>query len=596
MKQVSRKTPGKSGRRWGTVAFALIAVFALLAAACGSDGDGGDDDASEETTPTAETTTTTSAAPPPDDGGDGGTDTGTDSGTDSGTDGGEDSGSDDGGGSGTDVASDTSEDSGCDVEPYQDPRGQLFQAYQDQIDRCHPFQSLDSFCVAHDSPEPLADPDPDDSGIDEDSITFVHLRTELEDLASIGFATPVGDPTKMFETFTWYVNEVCGGIYGRMIDLRLVEVPATGSDVDAQRNAACIKSTEDFNGVFVLNSTGFQGSANLCLVEEHYAAFISTQSQVAEWVERGEDRLIVLSPTQEENLQFLTSALIEDGALDGKTIAVVAPNTPGQAESTEGGLVTPLRDGGFNVPVFDILDCAGGPTCTGGMAESVGNLIDENVEVLFMTLNVISAPQYVREMVNQGFEPGDITFYNSDYNSQAGNLVTSKIVQFGGPEAGNLYNGTLIVDDSDPAIILDPDYVEPPFNKMCHDTYVEYHENVPGNEDLADPPHYPVNADAATEYGMVGTVCTEMRIALRAVYDAGPNPTREQIYDALKNLGAIDFSNMTPNSIRPGKPQTPDAVHRYRFTYPCDEFAEYATDQNTCLVNVENDEWIPAPR
>ena len=329
MKQVSRKTSGKSGRRWSTVAFALIAVFALVAAACGSDDD---DDATPEVT-TTEATTTTTAAPPPDDGGDGGTDTGTDSVTDSSTDssteGGEDSGSDGGGDSATDAVASTSEDSGCDVEPYQDPRGQLFQTYQDQIDRCHPFQPLDSFCVAHDSPEPLADPDPDDSGIDEDSITFVHLRTELEGLASIGFATPVGDPTKMFETFTWYVNEVCGGIYGRMIDLRLVEVPSTGSDVDAQRNAACIKATEDFNGVFVLNSTGFQGSANLCLVEEHNTAFISTQSQVAEWVERGEDRLIVLSPTQEENLQFLTSALIEDGALDGRTIAVVAPNTPG---------------------------------------------------------------------------------------------------------------------------------------------------------------------------------------------------------------------------------------------------------------------------
>ena len=585
MKQVSRKTSGKSGRKWSMVVFALVAVFALLAAACGSDDDATTDEPTTTTQapPATEATTTTTAAPSGGDDGDGG-------GTDSGGDTGEgESGSTDGGEEG-----DPGVESAPECEPYQDPRGGIFQEFQNEFDRCHPFQSLDAFCLSHDVPD--VERVATDDGITADSISIVHLRTELEGLASIGFATPIGDPTKMFETFVWYVNNVCGGVNGRMLELHLVEVPATGNDVDALRNSACIEATEDRQGVLILNSSGFQGSANLCLVEDHYSAFISTQGQLQEWVDRGEGRLVTLSPTLDESGRFLIQRLLETGELEGKTIGVVVPDTPGQQEAAQAGLVDPLREAGIEITVFDVLGCAGGPACTEGMSESVSNMLDEGVDVLLPGLNVISLPQYLAEMVRQGFEPGDITFYNSDFNSQAGNLVTSKIVEFGQASAGELYNGTLIVDDADTAAFMRPDYEETPFTKMCHDTYVEYHENAPGNEELDDPPHDPTDPDQNSPYGMVATVCTEMRIALRALYDAGPNPTRDDIYSALENLGAIDSNNMLPFSIRPGKPQASDAVHSTRFSYPCEAGERFATGAGTCIVDVENDEWVLVER
>ena len=586
MKQVSRNTSGKSGRKWGMVVFALVAVFALLAAACGSDDD---DDATPETTTTTEAPPASEAAPtsdavqPPDDGDD-------DGGGDASGDGGD---TGEAGSGGSEEGSDGAE-SATECPPYQDSRGGIFQEFQNEFDRCHPFQSLDSFCLSHDAPD--VERVATDDGITADSISIVHLRTELEDLASIGFATPIGDPTKMFETFVWYVNNECGGVNGRMLDLSLVEVPATGSDVDALRNAACIEATEDRQGVLILNSSGFQGSANLCLVEDHYSAFISTQGQLQEWVDRGEGRLVTLSPTLDESGRFLIQRLLQTGELEGKTIGIVVPDTPGQQEAAQAGLVDPLEEAGMEIAVLDVLGCAGGPTCTEGMSESVSNMLDEGVDVLFPALNVISLPQYLAEMARQGFEPGDITFYNSDFNSQAGNLVTSKIVEFGQTAAGELYNGTLIVDDADTAAFIRPDYEETPFNKMCHDTYVEYHENAPGNEELDDPPHDPRDPAQNSPYGMVATVCTEMRIALRALYDAGPNPTRDDIYSALENLGAIDSNNMLPFSIRPGKPQASDAVHTTRFSYPCEAEERFATESGTCIVDVENDEWILVER
>ena len=48
-------------------------------------------------------------------------------------------------------------------------------------------------------------------------------------------------------------------------------------------------------------------------------------------------------------------------------------------------------------------------------------------------------------MINQGYGPGDVQFYNSDFNSQADDLVSGKVNEFGGDAAGELYNGTIIV-------------------------------------------------------------------------------------------------------------------------------------------------------
>lgn len=540
----------------------VLLGVALVAASCG--GDSGDEVGITTTTevPVANTTATTAAAKVP--------------AADS---------------EPTDVmpSSTTETGGGCD-ETFQDPRGGIFQEHQDKIDRCHPFQSLDAFCLSQDTPDvPL---EATDRGITEDSISFVHLRTTLEDLASLGFATDVGDPTKMFETFVWYVNNVCGGVHGRQIDLSLIEVPPTGSDVDALRNAACIEATEDRDAVIVLNSTGFSGTANLCFAEQDpKVAFISSQNMQLEYLERGEGRLIALALALEESLQFLAQAVIAEGLLEGKTVGVLGTDSPGEGGEVVENFVSLLRDAGVNVAVYDTIGCAGGLMCTDGTTESVSNLIEKNVDVLFPTLNTLSLPNYIGEMVRQGFEPGDITFYNSNAASQARDIVASKIVQFGGEDAGRLYNGTVIIDEADTGARLEDDYAPAKFNQMCYDTYLEHHENVLGNEDLNDPPHDAYDPDENTPFGMVAQVCAFMRVALRAVYDAGPNPTREDIYGALLNLGPIDSNGMFPHTIRPGKTQSADVIHKMIFTYPCAAGEEFATDQGTCIVNAPDDEW-----
>ena len=472
---------------------------------------------------------------------------------------------------------------------FDDPRDGLFDEYQASMDRAdHPFMQIDAFCNAH---NPATDRVATDTGIEADSIKITHIRSKLEDFAAIGFGTDVGDPAEMFETFVTYVNEQCGGIRGRMIDLHTIHVDVLGDQLDEIRNAACIEAIEDNDAVIIVNSSGFQGSATLCIVEEHKTAFITVQPLPEEFMNRSGGRLIAMTPTAEESLGWQARDLIARGELDGKTVGIAAPDTPGQYEAVEAGLVNVLRDNGVNVAVFDKIGCGGTVACTEGAVDTVGRFRSEGVDVVFNVLNVISAPLFLVEMLNQGFQPGDVQFYASDFNSQAAEIVSSKVVQFGGEAAGALYNGARIMDSRDVGAYRLAGYEPRAFNEMCADLYGA-HSPSGANHESED------RHDGNSRYGMVGSVCSVLRTALRALYDAGDNPTRADIYAALGNLGTIDTNEMVPGSIRPDKTRVPDVFHNLVFEFPCTKpyplpVPGFEESGGVCIYPI--DEYQPAP-
>ncbi len=480
------------------------------------------------------------------------------------------------GGDPAEPSADEGGESGPPPNFHDDPRGGILADFQRGFDRDHPFGSLDAFCLPHDAPaEALR---ATGAGIEADTITFVHMRTQLEELVALGFAVPIGDPTDMVDTYTRIVNERCGGVWGRQIDLRLVEVAALGvggQDIDTLRNAACIEATEGHDAVIVMNTTTFAGTAQLCITEEHDSVLIGHEALPAEYVRRGGGRLLTTATTLEEILNALAKYVIDTGALEGRRAGIVAPNTPGEAEAVESSLLATLEAAGVDVPVFDIIDCGGTSICTGGMAESVQRLVEEGVDVLFPTLNAISLPAYINEMVTQGFEPGDVQFYNSDFNSQGNEVVAGLIVTFGGAAAGDLYDGTVLLVNTDQGRFRDPDWDPAAFGEMC---MREYRENSPLGEDYN--PRDPVETN---KYGMLGLVCSVYRVALRALYDAGPNPTRAGIFGALENLGPVDLPAMLPASLAPGKWTMGDSLQPVTFRYPC-PFEGLGTATGFCLV------------
>ena len=473
-------------------------------------------------------------------------------------------------------SAETGGDGGPPANFYADSRGGIFVDFQRGFDRDHPFGSLDAFCLPHDPP--AEERRATDAGIGADSITLVHMRSQIEELVSSGFAVDVGDPTDMFDTLTRIVNERCGGVWGRWIDLRLVEVSALGAggvDIDTLRNAACIEATENHDGVIVMNATTFAGTAQLCITEEHDSVLIGHEPLREEYLRRGAGRLFTTATTLEEILGALAAYVVDTGALEGRRVGVVAPNTPGEAEAVEGSLVAALESAGVDVRVFDVLDCAGTSFCVVGMAESVQRLVEEDVDVLFPTLNAVSLPGYINEMVTQGFAPGDVQIYNSDFNSQGNEVVADLILTFGGSAAGELYDGTILLVTTDQGRFRDPAWEPSAFGEMC---MREYRENSPLGEDY--DPRDPVDTN---KYGILSLVCSVYRVALRALYDAGPNPGRADVFAALEDLGPVDLAFMLPGSLAPGKWAMGDSLQPVTFRYPC-PVEGLGTRNDICLL------------
>ena len=47
-----------------------------------------------------------------------------------------------------------------------------------------------------------------------------------------------------------------------MLSLETIEVSLFGPTTQEERNAACLEAVDDFDAVFILNSSGFQGSVS----------------------------------------------------------------------------------------------------------------------------------------------------------------------------------------------------------------------------------------------------------------------------------------------------------------------------------------------
>ncbi len=524
----------------------IACVFALVATACAG-----------ESTSTEESPSTTAAEaespevtdPPPEGGDDG-----------------------DGGDSGGEEPAEPTE---SEAEPAfaEDFHGGVFADFQASFDRnSDPFTSLEALCLPH---EAAADRTDSMRGITADTIEVGHMRNKLEDAVALGFGIPVGDPHEMFELFIGYINEECGGIRGRQLELSLGEFSPLDQSAEAL-TSACLAVTEDAASVVVMNSTGYNATGALCVAEEHETVMIGGTGLASDIIERGEGRILSTQQTLGQASKNLVNKAVADGILDGTKIAVVYPDTPGIPEVVEGELIPALDAAGFSPAVTEVVGCDGGTVCAAGLVEVVGKLKGEEITAVFAPFNILSLPGFVQEMATQGFAPGEVTFLQSNFNSQAGDLVSSKVAANGGVAAAELYNGAYIVDSAYTGLHNVTDTV-PPFNQMCLDTYAGAGGNGGAMYD------YFSQVDN-TPAGMVGSVCSQIRLMARILYHAGDNPTPESILEAIKNMGPIDISGMLPGKVDGGTNGAEFWVQSLRWTFPC-EYPEPYDENDTCIVS-----------
>ena len=210
---------------------------------------------------------------------------------------------------------------------------------------------------------------------------------------------------------------------------------------------------------------------------------------------------------------------------------------------------------------------------------------DSGITAFFNVMGILTAPGYLDEMVAQGFEPGDVQFFATDFNSQASELVSGQIAN--SPASGELYDGAIIVDFRDTGLYRADGYQPTPFQEMCIAVY---------NENNTVGATHAWNDEGDSAYGMAVSVCNIVRTAVRGIYDAGENPTRADIETAMNNLGPIDHSAMIPASITTGKGQMPDVVQTLDFSFPCTQPIPYLRANGDPVCITGRGDFRPAPR
>jgi hypothetical protein len=444
------------------------------------------------------------------------------------------------------------------------------------------FTGTDAFCAPAEE-EPAEAPTASDDGITADSITLAHIRLMLEDLEEIGFAVDLGDQNAYAQAFVDIVNEECGGINGRQIDLQQVEVPVPGfaPDADAVAQEACIRVAEEDRAVAAWSNSGVGVPLAGCLTGPNDVVFATTYDLSSTDFEESDGRLFSTSHSPTDILRY--AALELGPELEGKRIGIVHGDTDPDPQVAEEGLVATLEEQGLDVVRVDTIGCPDGPPCTEGLIESAQGMLADEVDVMFPLLDTTSLPGYLAELVTQGAEPGDIQFYNTSFLAQDSELVTGKIIEFGGEDAANLYNGAIFISGAQSGQQREEGFTPDPFTQMCNEAYAE----VTG-EPVYDPQ---AGDDEARFYSSVSGHCAFVRMLARAIEAAGPNPTREDIAAAFGNLGDVDLGEGAPGSFTPGKPTAPDAITRLVFEYPC----EIETDTETGHCVQSEGDFLPLP-
>ena len=414
-------------------------------------------------------------------------------------------------------------------------------------------------------------------GITEEAVTITHLRTRLEELTRLGFGTEAGNEASIFEAFVQIVNEECGGLHGRRLDLRLVEVSALGGagvDIDTLRNAACLEAVKTIPAVIVLNISGLAGTASRCIAVDNRTAYLSVDPQPSSIIDSADGRVLIGSFAAEQALELMVASAHQAGWLDNQRIAVVLADTPTQLQSAEVGLLDTLRRFGHDPTVY-IVGCDGTVWCRTGLDGAVSKMAAQPPDVLFPALNAVSFPELVVAMNATGMTKPLII--QSGFSQHGTDTAAELVLRYGGPQAALFYNGAVVVDHRDTGRHRLSGYTPPPFDEMCNDAYSRISGQL-----RADP----FQRDNAV-YETVVRACAMIRYVAIALYNAGPNPTRRAVHEALELLGDVDAPGMLGGSFGSGKASRPDMVWVLAYEYPCAHGPGYRNsgdEPGGCLV------------
>ena len=452
---------------------------------------------------------------------------------------------------------------------YVDPRGPIFLAFQESLDRTSRFSGLDSFCRMG-SADPIDAPTPVEAGITAESIVIAQIDTRLNELVKVGFGVPVGDPGAMVAAFVDVVNEACGGINGRSLELRTIGVSALGGgdlDIDTLREAACLEAVEIHEAVVVLAATPIPGTAAGCLTRRHRVSHLAVRGISDLDLIQGQGLLHSIEVGDRTGLSLALGAAIDRGLLVGATIGVVIPDSPQRSDDLMAAVDHALAEVDMTSNRYQI-GCEGTTTCQVGLDTAVAAMVADGVDVVVPLVDMTSLPWLILEMLEQQMPRPQ--FVLSGLDGQGLDAVASRIAEFGGPTAGAYYDGALVVDGSATGAQRLDDAERRPFDRLCVEAWAEVEGvAVPTVESAADDVHR-----------TVVEACSLVRWVARAVEAAGPDPSRLALQVALAGVGPIDVPDMRPTTVDGRRWRT---VQVRRYEYPCAHGVGFGASAG-CLV------------
>ena len=393
-------------------------------------------------------------------------------------------------------------------------------------------------------------------GITEKSISIVNIKTPKDELQTFGFENFDGDTSEIFSTFIKILNEECGGFHGRKIELEeITTFPLEAFDIDTSTlgTIACLNATKDIPSVIVVDISQFSGPLEDCVVNEQKTALITTKVSSNRNVTSSDNRLLIDSFSSEQALSLMLLLAEEQGLLTDKSIAVVADDSLGNYESVITGLVEPLRELNYKAE-FHLINCEGGIFCNTGIDRVIDSFLENPPDVVFPTLNPFSLPELLTQMISNGVQKPQII--QSAFNHQDDEQSTNHIFNYGGRQASEYYDGT---------IIFSHPYVEnqrifegqfSPFEEMCIEEYSRVSDL---DQHLVEP----------RRSKMVLKICSITRYIARTLFDAGVNPSRRKVHETLSTLGPVESPGFSFGSFTLEKQTRPSKIQHMEYKFPC---------------------------
>jgi len=406
-----------------------------------------------------------------------------------------------------------------------------------------PFSSAKQFCTSPivSTPKNRRDSAP---GVTANRIA-VALVTPIAGTAAAGTTTvAVGDPVTEARTFAQLINK-CGGILGRKLDLQIV--PQT-SDPQAD----CVAATDTLHPFAVVAWAPFAGAP--CVAGDHRTVIVATGTTEPNDALIPMQGRLAAGHSNEGVIDTQILDLVDSGALDKKRVTVVATTPAGAADAQAVRQLLFRSDPNRKIVV------------TGGSTAPPDPRADVVIATSF-------DPDLAALAHKEGGHP--VAVYSLGDASDS-TLDASRVAD--GTEAAKQLAdapvfGWMTADNVQWRADRDPTR----FATLCNDAYTSARATAtttttPGATTTTTPSD--VAPDSA--YQQIAQICLAIRTTVRALYQAGANPTVRSLTRALYRLPYIDEIANAPKA-RPNQVIN-EPVRRARHPvflakpqYPCTE-------------------------